>query len=106
MARTLDDIYDRLRDILDAINNGTSRGGGHTSNSVIDDIIDDFRTKLGDLSDNLDEYNTTFEKDIIANQEKNSKEINDIIKQQNDLFNQSIKYQKEQIKKKTTKDFK
>lgn len=102
MARTLDDIYDRLYDVLDAINNGTSRGGGHTSNSVIDDIddiIDDFRIKLGDLSDNLDKYNTTFEKDIIANQEKNSKEINDIIKQQTDLFNQNIKYQKEQIKK-------
>lgn len=103
MPRTLDDIYDRLSDLLDAINNGIGRSSGNgnrnPSISDVDKILNDFRQSLGDLTDNLDKYNTTFEKDIIANQEKNAKEINDIIKQQTDLFNQYIKYQKEQIKK-------
>ena len=103
MPRTLDDIYDRLSNLLDAINNGIGRisGNGNRNPSIsdVDKILNDFRQSLGDLTDNLDKYNTTFEKDIIANQEKNAKEINDIIKQQTDLFNQYIKYQKEQIKK-------
>lgn len=102
MPRTLDDIYDRLNDLLDAINNGIGRNSGNGNhNSSISDvgkIVNDFRQSLGDLTDNLDKYNTTFEKDIIANQEKNAKEIKDIIKQQDDLFNQYIKYQKKQIK--------
>lgn len=86
MPRTLDDIYDRLSNLLDAINNSASRGGNRTSNSNIDSIIEDFRKKLGDLSDNLDKYNTTFERDIIANQEKNAKELDKLQKEYLERF--------------------
>lgn len=86
MARTIDDIYDRLTNLLDAINNSYSRGHNGVPNSKVDDVINDFRKQLGDLSDNLDKYNTTFEKDIIANQEKNAKELDKLQKEYLERF--------------------
>lgn len=86
MARTIDDIYDRLTNLLDAINNSYSRGHSGGPNSNVDDVINDFRKQLGDLSDNLDKYNTTFEKDIIANQEKNAKELDKLQKEYLERF--------------------
>ena len=76
MAKTIDDLYDKIVDLIDAVKNGGA-SSSYSGNGIndIDDILDRLKKRLDGLTDNLDEYNTTFERDILANQQKNAKEL-------------------------------
>lgn len=76
MAKTIDDLYDKIVDLIDAVKNGGA-SSSYSGNGIndIDDVLDRLKKRLDGLTDNLDEYNTTFERDILANQQKNAKEL-------------------------------
>lgn len=98
MARTFDDIYDRLTNILDALNNIGIGGGNGGVNFNLDGIFNEFKTNMGDLSNNLDKFNTSFENDIIKRQKKNGDELERILKEQNEDLAEAIKSETEAIK--------
>lgn len=77
MAKTIDDLYDKIVDLIDAVKNGGGADSSYSGNGIndIDDVLDRLKKRLDGLTDNLDEYNTTFERDILANQQKNAKEL-------------------------------
>ena len=97
MARTFDDIYDRLTNILDALNNVGIGGGNGGVNFNLDGIFNEFKTNMGDLSNNLDKFNTSFENDIIKRQKKNGDELERILKEQNEAFAEATKSETEAI---------
>ena len=76
MAKTIDDLYNKIVDLIDVVKNGGA-SSSYSGNGIndIDDVLDRLKKRLDGLTDNLDEYNTTFERDILANQQKNAKEL-------------------------------
>lgn len=91
MAKTIDDLYNKITELVDVVQKNA--GIKNDLGANIDTVINNFKQQIGNLTNDISEYNTFFENDLIANQKKNAHEIEEICKKTTELYKEYIKNQ-------------